>query len=109
MKKNLLLTFFLLCLLPFAVFAVDDPVAITVTLAKPTNSYVEVTYTSSTTSLVTTSRFDDIESFDGTISIVSGTSVKVKVTPLTSYAFEKIVVNGGTPIVENDYIIENVT
>lgn len=109
MKKNLLLTFFLLCLLPFAVFAVDDPVAITVTLAKPTNSYVEITYTSSTTSLVTTSRFDDIESFDGTISIVSGTSVKVKVTPLTSYAFEKIVVNGGTPIVENDYIIENVT
>ncbi len=109
MKKNLLLTFFLLCLLPFAVFAVDDPVAITVTLAKPTNSYVEITYTSPTTSLVTTSRFDDIESFDGTISIVSGTSVKVKVTPLTSYAFEKIVVNGGTPIVENDYIIENVT
>ncbi len=35
--------------------------------------------------------------------------MKVKVTPLTSYAFEKIVVNGGTPIVENDYIIENVT
>ena len=109
MKKNLLLTFFLLCLLPLAVFAEEDPVAVTVTLTKPTNSYVEVTYTSSTTSLVTTSRFDDIESFDGTISIVSGTSVKVKVTPLTSYAFEKIVVNGGTPIVENDFTIENVT
>lgn len=109
MKKNLLLTFFLLCLLPISVFAEEDPVAVTVTLTKPTNSYVEVTYTSSTTSLVTTSRFDDIESFDGTISIVSGTSVKVKVTPLTSYAFEKIVVNGGTPIVENDFTIENVT
>ncbi|OCW94926.1 hypothetical protein A9168_04415 [Macellibacteroides sp. HH-ZS] len=109
MKKNLLLTFFLLCLLPLAVFAADDPVVVNVTITKPTNSYVEVTYTSSATSLVTTSRFDDIESFDGTISIVSGTSVKVKVTPLTSYAFEKIVVNGGTPIVENDYIIENVT
>lgn len=109
MKKNLLLTFFLLCLLPLTVFAVDDPVAVTVTFTKPTNSYVEVTYTSSTTSLVTTTRFDDIESFSGAISIVSGTSVKVKVTPLTSYAFDKIVVNGGTPIVENDYTIANIT
>lgn len=109
MKKNLLLTFFLLCLLPLAVFAADDPVAVNVTITKPTNSYVEVTYTPFGTSTETTKEFKDIDDYVGTISIVSGASVKVKVTPISSYAFEKIVVNGGTPIVVNDYTIANIT
>lgn len=109
MKKNLLLTFFLLCLLPLAVFAADDPVAVNVTITKPTNSYVEVTYTPFGTSTETTKEFKDIDDYVGTISIVSGASVKVKVTPISSYAFDKIVVNGGTPIVENDYTIANIT
>lgn len=109
MKKNLLLTFFLLCLLPFAVFAVDDPVAVNVTITKPTNSYVEVTYTPFGTTTETTQEFKDIDDYVGTISIVSGASVKVKVTPISSFAFDKIVVNGGTPIVVNDYTIANIT
>ena len=109
MKKNLLLTFFLLCLLPLSVFAVDDPEAVTVTITKPTNSYVEVAYTPFGTTTETTKEFKDIDDYLGTISIVSGASVKVKVTPISSYAFEKIVVNGGSPIVENDYTIANIT
>ncbi|WP_446785836.1 T9SS type A sorting domain-containing protein [Macellibacteroides fermentans] len=109
MKKNLLLTFFLLCMLPLAVFAVEDPVAVTVTLTKPTNSYVEVTYTPFGTTTETTKEFKDIDDYEGTISILYGASVKVKVTPISSFAFHKIVVNGGTPIVENDYTIANIT
>ena len=109
MKKNLLLTFFLLCLLPLSVFAVDDPEAVTVTITKPTNSYVEVAYTPFGTTTATTKTFMDIDGYDGTISIESGASVKVKVTPISTYAFDKIVVNEADPILENDYLIEDVT
>ena len=109
MNKNLLFTLLLLCLLPLSLFAVEDPVAVTVTLTKPTNSFVDVTYTSFETALETTTRFDDIESYVGTISVVSGTSLKVKVTPVTTYAFDKIVVNGGAPIIQNEYVIAAVT
>lgn len=108
MKKNLLLTFFLMCLLPFSVFAVEDPTAVTVTVAKPSNSYVNVTYTPFGMTTETTTTFADIESYVGTISVKSGTSLKVNVTPITSYAFDKIVIDGGDPIVENDYIIPSV-
>ena len=109
MKKNLLLTFFLLYLLPLTVFAVEDPVAVSVTITKPTNSYVDVTHTPFGLTSETTTRFDDIDDYVATISIEPGTDLKVKVTPRSLHAFDKIVVNEADPILENDYLIENVT
>ncbi|MDD3254395.1 MAG: T9SS type A sorting domain-containing protein [Parabacteroides sp.] len=109
MKKNLLLTFFLLCVLPLTVFAVEDPVAVTVTITQPTNSVVEVAYTPFGTTTATTKIFMDVDGYDGTISIESGASVNVKVIPISTYAFDKIVINEADPILENDYLIEDVT
>ena len=109
MKKNLLLTFFLLYLLPLTVFAVEDPVAVTVTITKPSNSYVDVTHTPFGSTSEATTRFDDIDDYVATISIEPGTDLKVKVTPRSLHAFDKIVVNEADPILENDYLIENVT
>lgn len=109
MKKNLLFTFFLLCVLPLTVFAVEDPVAVTVTITKPSNSYVDVSHTPFGSTSEATTRFDDIDDYVSSISIEPGTDLKVKVTPRSLHAFDKIVVNEADPILVNDYLIENVT
>lgn len=107
MKKNLLFTFFLLCLLPLYAFA--QPTSFDVTVTKPTNCYIEVSYTSSETSLVTSKMFSDIEGYNGVISVIAGSSLTVTVTPITSYAFEKTTINRGEPIIQNPYTFTNVT
>lgn len=90
MKKNLLFSFFLLCLLPLTVFAVSTPVQVNVT--KPVNCGILVTYTPEGTSTPTSKTFMPTTVYDGAISIESGTQLVVEVQPFDTYTLDKLVI-----------------
>ena len=90
MKKNLIFTFLLLCLLPLTVFAVSTPVQVNVT--KPVNCGIMVTYTPAGASTPTSKTFMPTAVYDGAISIESGTQLVVEVQPFDTYTLDKLVI-----------------
>lgn len=108
MKKNLLLTFFLLCLLPLAVFAeVTPPELDTVKVVKPQNSVVKVTFTSAATLAQKDTVLTQSGTYNGSLLVVHGTQLIVEVIPNEFYDFEKIMV-GETSITDNPHTITSV-
>ncbi|HNP91951.1 hypothetical protein, partial [Macellibacteroides fermentans] len=73
MKKNLLLTFFLLCLLPLAVFAeVTPPELDTVKVVKPQNSVVKVTFTSAVSLAQKDTVLTQSGTYNGSLLVIHG-------------------------------------
>ena len=104
MKKNLLFTFFLLCLLPLTVFAQVS--TDTVTIVKPQNCAVKVNFTSAITSAVKDTTFTQSGIYKDQIYVVDGTPLSIEVIPNENYDFEKITI-GGIDHVDNPYSIES--
>ncbi|MDD3358872.1 MAG: hypothetical protein PHH72_07620, partial [Parabacteroides sp.] len=90
MKKNLLFTFLLLCLLPVALFA--ESISVQVNVTKPVNCGIMVTYTPAGTSTTTSKTFMPTAVYDGAISIESGTQLGVEVQPFDTYTLDKLVI-----------------
>ena len=108
MKKNLLLTFFLLCLLPLAVFAeVTPPELDTVKVVKPQNSVVKVTFTSAVSLAQKDTFLTQSGTYNGSLLVVHGTQLIVEVIPNEFYDFEKIMV-GETAVTDNPHTITSV-
>jgi len=108
MKKNLLLTFFLLCLLPLAVFAeVTPPEPDTVKVVKPQNSVVKVTFTSAVSLAQKDTVLTQSGTYNGSLLVVHGTQLIVEVIPNEFYDFEKIMV-GETVVTDNPHTITSV-
>ncbi len=104
MKKNLLFTFLLLCLLPLTVFA--EVSTDTVTIVKPQNCAVKVNFTSAITSAVKDTTFTQSGIYKDQIYVVDGTPLSIEVIPNENYDFEKITI-GGINHVDNPYSIES--